>query len=893
MNFKKMKKITLIFTALIITCMLVSENTSAQLEHITGTGAKNKKSVSSSSLSINPQNLSQSQMQKMIQQYKNGQTKNILPKNISTTAKKQSVSKNKIPEKNGSADYEVEYSNIEHMYNSRYLELSDKPLTQYGYNFFNNESREKYLPLDSGYKVGPGDGIAVYFWGDPVDILGLNGFYTINVDRNGKIFIPSLGVFYVWGLEINKVKTILHKALSAKFRRFEIEVTLGQLREFPVYISGYVKKPGIVMASGMNNILDVIALAGGIEKNGSLRKISIRRLENSKISNLTIDMYKFLVKGEPVNIRIKEGDSVFVSPLGKTASVGGSVNRPAIYELKSNGDTSVQELISLSGGIMASAHTTGVKIVRFENNSLKISEGKLSDPAFKNKKLNNGDLIILQTLYNLVQNEIRVKGHIAYPGSYSFKPGMKLGQIIKKIGILPDTNLFSAAVMRESAGSGINFSPADILSGKKDINLNEKDTIIFYPKWMYRPVQVMGDVLTPSIIPYYDGITLLDVLRNMKYKKAARYMKAEIFWEKNHSFNILPENQKKNINKEMFTPFPIKTLKRDNEAPIKQEDSKNPEKTPDYNFISVYLNDLLIKASEKANIKLPPGARVFIRSTEDNEKRESITILGEVDKPGVYVFNNGDTLYDYLKNAGGYTGNAYPKGLILIRRSVQRLQEEQIKISFLSMQEHLSKQTDIMAMAGSSPEERAILQLTISKYQQMMNILNKKSKMSLGRVALEVPMKLENLKEDPENIKLMDGDYVYIPAKPNYVLVLGDVYNQVSLPYNSGRTVKYYINQLGGMRKNADKDNIYIIKSNGKIVSKTQYSSFFNLYFSIDWSRKRINLMKDFETLRLDQGDTIVIPSELKVPIMWRPILKDITQIMFQTISTAVLATSL
>jgi len=41
---------------------------------------------------------------------------------------------------------------------------------------------------------------------------------------------------------------------------------------------------------------------------------------------------------------------------------------------------------------------------------------------------------------------------------------------------------------------------------------------------------------------------------------------------------------------------------------------------------------------------------------------------------------------------------------------------------------------------------------------------------------------------------------------------------------------------------------------------------------------------------KLSEGDTIVVPTELKIPIMWRPLLKDIVQIIFQSISTAVLA---
>ena len=93
---------------------------------------------------------------------------------------------------------EFKASNIENMFN----ETFKAELRQYGYDYFKDFLKDKFLPVGDRYGVGPGDTIAMYFWGDPVDILGLNGFYSLTVDRDGKVYIPNVGVFYVWGLEI-------------------------------------------------------------------------------------------------------------------------------------------------------------------------------------------------------------------------------------------------------------------------------------------------------------------------------------------------------------------------------------------------------------------------------------------------------------------------------------------------------------------------------------------------------------------------------------------------------------------------------------------------------------------------------------------------------------------
>lgn len=82
---------------------------------------------------------------------------------------------------------------------------------------------------------------------------------------------------------------------------------------------------------------------------------------------------------------------------------------------------------------------------------------------------------------------------------------------------------------------------------------------------------------------------------------------------------------------------------------------------------------------------------------------------------------------------------------------------------------------------------------------------------------------------------------------------------------------------VGGPTRTGNLNDLYIIKANGKIVSARNYGGRFLLWSGI----------MDY---KLSEGDTIVVPTELKIPIMWRPLIKDVVQIIFQSISTAVLA---
>ncbi len=760
-----------------------------------------------------------------------------------------------------------EISIIEQSYNERlknFKELdNDVVLTQFGYKFFKEKPTSLYTPVGKDYAVGPGDQINIYLWGDPVDILNLKGFYTLEVDRDGKIYIPQIGVFYVWGLTVQQIKKILVKALSRKFKNFEIEVTLGKLREYPVFVSGFVEKPGIIMVRGNATVLDALVLAGGVSKSGSLRKIELRRREGKKIKKITVDLYDLFVKGIPVAIYIKENDSIYVPPIGKTVALYGAVKRNGIYELKN--EKTLKDVLFLGGGVLPSVNISGIKVSRIKNNSYIVEDTDISNISTFNVK--NGDLFYIEKLSNTLDLKIKVSGHVKYPGVYPYRKGLTLKDLIKKVGLLPDTNLYYGEILRKIQNTNqyevINFVPLEILNNIKNFKLENFDVISFYPDWIYKPIIVSGFIKNPVVVPYYKGIRLLDVIRNVKLDVEPRRLKVEIY----KSIKKKKEEEKKNL------------LMKEKELLLLQQNQDNDIVAQQYER-TVYLYDLLIKGDKNANIELEPGDKILLKLTEDTEKDKTVTILGEVKKPGIYKYKPGMRLYDLIKLAGGYTEEAYPRGLIFIRESAKKLQQEQLKISMLALEENLSKSEEGISAVGATSEEQKVLEMTIRKQKELLSILKQKAQMGLGRIALDIPNSLEELKNAPDNIELSDGDYIYVPSKPNYVLVLGGVYNQISLPYRRNLTVEDYLEQVGGLKDNADVNDIYIIKANGRVLSKKQFAS-------INFVFVKYN---SFLKYKPEQGDAIVVPTKLKVPIMWRPLLRDITQIIFQSISTAVLA---
>ena len=292
---------------------------------------------------------------------------------------------------------------IEDMYNNMYSDILATPLTQYGYEFFIPGLRDQFMPAGDAYRVGPGDTVCIYLWGYPVDVLGLQGFYPLTIDRDGKIFIPNLGTFYIWGLQIADVKTVIKNAMSKKFKNFELDVTLGSLREFPVYVAGYVQQPGIVLANGMSSVLDILAQAGGVDKNGSLRSITLKRKEKDGEKIIPIDLYELFFKGNIPVSNIQEGDTILVEAVGISAAVTGEVRRPAIYEFKS---CTVRDLLQLAGDTLPSTYSSGLKLFRIKGDTVNMIQGSAGDPAFLDSKIQNGDLLYVESLTSTIKNEI-------------------------------------------------------------------------------------------------------------------------------------------------------------------------------------------------------------------------------------------------------------------------------------------------------------------------------------------------------------------------------------------------------------------------------------------------------------------------------------------------------
>lgn len=309
----------------------------------------------------------------------------------------------------------------------RYLPL-------FGFNLFEGVPTT-FAPVDSipvtpDYVVGPGDEILIRAWGQ-VDID-----YRATVDRNGLINIPRIGNVNVAGIRYQDLTGYLRNAIGRIFRNFQLNVTLGQLRSIQIFVVGQAKRPGSYTVSSLSTLVNALFASGGPSPRGSMRRVQLKRGDKTITE---FDLYDLLLKGDKSkDVQLLPGDVIYIPPVGELAAIHGSVNEPAIYELK--GRATLNELIQLSGGLATTAEARRVTVERIEERRMRRMDEFTLDATGLGRELKDGDLVRVYALSPKIENAVTLRGAVASPGRYAWREGLRVRDIIpdRDALIVPD-----------------------------------------------------------------------------------------------------------------------------------------------------------------------------------------------------------------------------------------------------------------------------------------------------------------------------------------------------------------------------------------------------------------------------------------------------------------------
>jgi polysaccharide export outer membrane protein len=428
---------------------------------------------------------------------------------------------------------------------------------------------------------------------------------------------------------------------------------------------------------------------------------------------------------------------------------------------------------------------------------------------------------------------ITVEGKIDRTGLFAWRMGLMLSEIVDTSTYRMDTNLEYAEI-RRSAPTGdsiITFSPRDLFSrsASATLTLEPRDSVLFFPKYYKAPVTISGEVKVPKVIPYFDGMTMLDTLRAIEFSQDPKDLKAV----------------------------------------LNRSDGQD---------VVIYLDDLLFRQSG-SSVPLLAGDRIILQKLLPDERSPQVLVRGAVKNPMAIAWKQGLRLSDALKTVGGYGENAYPKGLVLIRKTAAAAQQLQVERLMTSL-DAVSQEAKSAAVTGSAlgALEGGVtlvnLQLDLMTQKSQLADLKQLGKEGFGRLNLDLPSTLQALKGNSEDILVERDDAIFVPTTPSYVLVIGQVNQQSVLAFRKGMTVSDAIADSGWGTNSADTRSVSVLHANGKV---SNYSNRGFLFF-------RPNILE----LALEPGDAVLVPrAAVRVNSTWAYI-KDSVSIIYQLVTATV-----
>jgi len=197
----------------------------------------------------------------------------------------------------------------------------------------------------------------------------------------------------------------------------------------------------------------------------------------------------------------------------------------------------------------------------------------------------------------------------------------------------------------------------------------------------------------------------------------------------------------------------------------------------------------------------------------------TIDVEGEVVHPGKYGIQDGEHLSDVLARAGGFRPDAYPYGAIFERVEIRELQEKNRQQLIADAKQEgtgLAGPSNGLSMGS---EEALGKMASLAQWRDAVQKLE--TTPAVGRMVIHIS-KGKTWIHTAADVQLRAGDSIYIPKRPNFVLVQGAVYNQTAISFRPGKSASWYLHQAGGATSAGDKKNVFIVRADGTVAGGTK-----------------------------------------------------------------------
>ena len=673
------------------------------------------------------------------------------------------------------------------------------------------------------YKLGPDDVVGVTVRKHPEFSAE-----AVTVTPDGKIRLPVVDEILVSGKTLQQVNILITNALRKRLKFPEVTVTLKQTRLQRIFVLGAVGKAGVYDFKPGWRVSEALAAAGGLIGRPELTSATLTRANRPAVA---LDLPRILTDGNsPANMTLQVGDTLQFSERTYQITVAGEVQRPAVYSVPVG--QGVVEAVAIAGGANLKAALTKVTVKRPNGKVLPVDLYKaqvIGDPS-ANLKLEEGDLVVVPKATATVS----VQGAVVKPGFIDIEDGrtLRVSELLAQAGGPAARAALSKTIVTRKDGTSV---PVDL---HKVVNLNDKqddielraDDVVTIPDMQVR-VTVQGAVQKPGPIDIEDGRTL----------------------------------------------SVSQALARAGGPAARAALSKTIVTRKDGTSVPVDLHKVVNLNDKKDDIQL---AADDIVTVPDAQTR--VTVLGAVEKPGVFDIEDGRTLR--VADAVALAGNATPKAS-LIRASVQRadgtvmpvnlhriitqgdqadnfvLAADDVVIIPQSMRVSVvgavaltgtynfeegtnPRVSDVLARAGglsTRPDQLPQVRISITRQKK------ENGKIEILQVDPVALLESRNQDQLSQNVPVQDGDIISVSvAKAQTVFVNGEVKSPGMYELKEGDSVVDLIVRAGGQTEEAALRQVTVQERGGN-------SQVVDVFEALKKGGQKPNVI-------LHEGDLVVVP---------------------------------
>ena len=193
--------------------------------------------------------------------------------------------------------------------------------------------------------LGAGDVLKISVYGNPD--LGLE----TRVSEAGQITFPLVGAVDIGGLLES----------GGYLRKAQVNIIVTSLQSQQASVLGQVNRPGRYPLEGKRTVMDMLAMAGGMNPEGS-DQVSLIRKRAGATSREVVDILDIVRNGDLKGDMDVSGNDIIYVERAPRFYIYGEVQRPGAFRLERN--MTVVQALAVGGGLTQRGTERGVRIKR-------------------------------------------------------------------------------------------------------------------------------------------------------------------------------------------------------------------------------------------------------------------------------------------------------------------------------------------------------------------------------------------------------------------------------------------------------------------------------------------------------------------------------------------------